>query len=92
MLVFTTSLLSASERVVKSDARILVSMNRAAEALMPKEPPRPRLAEWNGVLGLGAYDPPGGSDWGLVSTPLCVLPKAGLGLSLRLDPITGRIP
>lgn len=91
MLVFATSLLGASEQVVKSDARILLSMNRAADALMPRIPPRPRLAVGNGVLGLGTYDPPGGSDWGFGSTPLGVLPKAGLGVSLRLDPITGRI-
>ena len=45
----------------------------------------------NGLLGLGAYRPPGAIDsGGLKAPPLSLFPSARLGNSLNVDPITGR--
>jgi hypothetical protein len=49
-----------------------------------------RLAFAGGVLGLGPYDPAGGSDLGVKAPPLHLFPRAGLGNSLNVDPVTGR--
>lgn len=53
---------------------------------------RRRLAWRGGWLGLGAYLPPGAdAGWGYKVPPLDLFPRAGLGNSLNVSPITGRL-
>jgi hypothetical protein len=76
-------------------APILTVMNSVVDRLAPKFLSRrgegPRVSVAHGVFGLGTYAPRGGADWGVAAPPLQVFPRAGLGTSLNLDPVTGKI-
>ena len=73
---------------------ILVTMKKVVDELAAAQPgatrPGRRLALANGLLGVGPYQPPGGTDFGLKAPPLSLFPRAGLGNSLNVDPNTGR--
>jgi hypothetical protein len=81
----------------KGSRPLLVVMNDVVDRLFPKllAPPSPeahRLSVRNGLVGIGAYDPRGGSDPGFSGAPLRLFPRAGAGNSLNADPATGRNP
>jgi hypothetical protein len=75
---------------------LLVSMNKVidglgAKLLAPPSAEGRRVSVKGGLLGVGAYDPRGGTSTpGFVSPPLHVFPTVGLGNSLGVDPNTGR--
>ena len=74
---------------------ILLVMNKVVDRLIPRliDEPRAeshRLSVKNGLIGLGAHRPQGGVGYGMKSPPLDLFPRAGLGTSLNVDPITGR--
>jgi len=75
---------------------VLTVMNEVVERLLPTllESPKDtahRVSVKGGLLGLGAWSPPGGLDYyGASAPPLHLFPSAGLGQSLNVDPITGR--
>lgn len=74
---------------------ILMVMDDVIERLLPRfvEAPRDeshRVSVKGGLVGLGAYSPPGGEGYGVMAPPLYLFPRAGMGQSLNVDPITGR--
>ena len=74
---------------------ILTVMNEVVERLLPKLLDSPadtshRVSVKGGLLGLGAWSPPGGDGYGVKAPPLHLFSRAGLGQSLNVDPITGR--
>ena len=88
---------SADEAGVKARPRraILTVMNEVIERTLPSFLDSPadtshRVSVRNGLLGLGAWSPPGGEGYGVKAPPLHLFPRAGLGQSLNVDPITGR--
>ena len=90
---------SEPERKVRTRARpgraILMVMDDVIERLLPRflEAPQDeshRFSVKGGLLGLGAYSPPGGEGYGVKAPPLYLFPRAGMGQSLNVDPITGR--
>ncbi|MFI5006687.1 MAG: hypothetical protein ACHQKZ_04575 [Solirubrobacterales bacterium] len=79
----------------KNRRPLLIVMNDLADRLWPKfaAPPAEqarRVSIKRGLVGLGSYDVPGGTDRGFGGPPLNVFPRAGLGNSLGRDPNTGR--
>jgi hypothetical protein len=74
---------------------LLIVMNEVVDGLLPKILAGPsetthRISVRDGLLGLGPFDPRGGSDGGLKAPPRNLFPRAGFGNSLNVDPITGR--
>jgi hypothetical protein len=75
---------------------LLISMNKVidglgAKLLAPPSAEGRRVSVRGGLLGVGAYDPRGGTTTpGFASPPLHVFPTVGLGNSLGVDPNTGR--
>jgi len=74
---------------------VLVVMDQVVERLLPRllDSPRDearRISVKQGLLGLGAWSPPGGEGYGVFAPPLHLFPRAGMGQSLNVDPITGR--
>jgi hypothetical protein len=49
-----------------------------------------RISVKDGIVGLGAYNPRGGADFGMYAPPRHLFPAAGVGNSLNVDPNTGR--
>jgi hypothetical protein len=91
-----------SKKKAKKDDRrgpsprpILLVANEVIERAMPRllAPPsdtsRP-ISVKDGLLGLGAYNPRGGADFGMHAPPRQLFSKAGAGNSLNVDPNTGR--
>ena len=79
----------------KPGRAILTVMNEVVERSLPTllDSPRDtahRVSVKNGLIGLGAWSPPGGEGYGVKAPPLHLFPRAGLGQSLNVDPITGR--
>jgi hypothetical protein len=79
----------------KEQRPLLIVMNEVVDGLLPKILAGPsattqRVTVRNGLLGLGPFEPRGGSDGGLKAPPRTLFPRAGLGNSLDVDPITGR--
>lgn len=90
---------AADEAGVKVKPRpgraILTVMNEVVERSLPGLLDSPadtahRVSVKNGLIGLGAWSPPGGDGYGVKAPPLHLFPRAGLGQSLNVDPITGR--
>jgi hypothetical protein len=90
---------AADEAGVKVKPRpgraILTVMNEVVERSLPKLLDSPadtahRASVKNGLIGLGAWSPPGGEGYGVKAPPLHLFPRAGVGQSLNVDPITGR--
>lgn len=90
---------SADEAAIKVRPKpgraILTVMNEVIERSLPALLDSPadtshRVSVKNGLLGLGAWSPPGGEGYGVKAPPLHLFPRAGLGQSLNVDPITGR--
>jgi hypothetical protein len=52
--------------------------------------PARTLASGSGLVGIGPYVPPGYLDTGVKAPPLTLYPRAGAGVSLNIDPITGQ--
>ncbi|HWW95952.1 MAG TPA: hypothetical protein VN375_21455 [Vicinamibacteria bacterium] len=78
----------------KEQRPLLMVMNEVVDGLLPKilaepSPTTQRVTVRNGLLGLGPFEPRGGSDGGLKTPPRNLFPRAGLGNSLNVDPITG---
>jgi hypothetical protein len=77
---------------------MLVVMNDVIDRLFPRllAPPSSearKVSIHDGLVGVGAYDPRGGTDSGhegFASPPLLLFPRAGAGNSLNVDPATGR--
>ena len=74
---------------------LLIVMNEVADRLWPKfvAPPAEearRVSIKKGLIGIGSYDVPGGTDQAFEGPPLHVFPRVGLGNSLGRDPNTGR--
>jgi hypothetical protein len=70
-------------------------MGEVVERLIPSflDAPRDesrRVSVKNGLVGLGSWSPPGGEGYGVKAPPLHLFPRAGMGQSLNVDPITGR--
>jgi hypothetical protein len=79
----------------KPGRAVLTVMDEVVERLLPKLLDSPadtahRVSVKRGLIGLGAWSPPGGADFGASAPPLRLFPSAGLGQSLNVDPITGR--
>ena len=79
----------------KEQRPLLIVMNEVVDGLLPKILAGPsattqRVAVRDGLLGLGPFEPPGGSDGGMKAPPRNLFPRAGFGNSLNVDPITGR--
>jgi hypothetical protein len=55
----------------------------------PSDTSRP-ISVKNGLLGLGAYNPRGGADFGMHAPPRHLFSQVGAGNSLNVDPNTGR--
>ncbi|HEY5907606.1 MAG TPA: hypothetical protein VIZ31_06145 [Vicinamibacteria bacterium] len=74
---------------------ILVVMDEVVDRMLPRllEEPRDqarRVSVKGGLVGLGSWSPPGGEGYGVKAPPLYLFPRAGMGQSLNVDPITGR--
>jgi hypothetical protein len=74
---------------------ILVVMDEVVERLIPSLLEAPskearRVSVRGGLLGLGSWSPPGGEGYGVKAPPIHLFPRAGMGQSLNVDPITGR--
>jgi hypothetical protein len=74
---------------------LLLVMDEVVDGLLPKILAAPsatthRITVRDGLLGLGPFEPRGGSDGGLKAPPRNLFPRAGLGNSMNVDPITGR--
>jgi hypothetical protein len=74
---------------------VLVVMDRVVERMLPRllDSPREesrRVSVKDGLLGIGAWSPPGGEGYGVMAPPLHLFPRAGAGSSLNIDPTTGR--
>ena len=85
---------SASKPSAKKDEPILLVMNRVVNRVMPKilaQKDSPRLVAGDGAFGLGILAPLGGEREGFKAPPLSVVPRASMGRSLNLDPITGHL-
>ena len=79
----------------KPGRAILTVMNEVVERSFPSLLDAPsdtshRVSVKDGLIGLGAWSPPGGEGYGVKAPPLHLFPRAGLGQSLNIDPITGR--
>jgi hypothetical protein len=80
---------------VVSPRPILLVANEVIERAMPRflAPPsdtsRP-ISVKDGLVGLGAYNPRGGADFGMHAPPRQLFSKVGAGNSLNVDPNTGR--
>jgi hypothetical protein len=79
----------------KEQRPLLIVMNEVVDGLLPKilaepSPATHRITVRNGLLGLGPFEPRGGSDGGLKAPPRNLFPRAGFGNSMNVDPITGR--
>lgn len=76
-----------------------VSLRAALEALLERKTPRlieaqrRRLTWGSGLFGLGAYRPTGADSaaWGYKAAPLQLFAQPGLGQSLSISPLTGKI-
>jgi len=94
-LVLLGARAEATPPAPKGQRPLLVVMNDVVDRLVPKllAPPAPdarRLSIRDGLVGVGAYDPRGGTDPGVKGAPLRIFPRAGAGNSLNADPATGR--
>ncbi len=74
-----------------------VSLRAAVDVLLARKLPpllrdeRRRLTRGSGWLGIGAHRPVGAdAGFGAKLPPLYLFPRAGLGQSLNVDPLTGR--
>ncbi len=79
----------------KEQRPLLIVMNEVVDGLLPKILAEPsaatrRISVRDGLLGLGPFEPRGGSDGGLKAPPRNLFPRAGIGNSMNVDPITGR--
>jgi hypothetical protein len=79
----------------KEQRPLLIVMNEVVDGLLPKILAEPsaathRITVRDGLLGLGPFEPRGGSDGGLKAPPRNLFPRAGFGNSMNVDPITGR--
>ena len=79
----------------KPGRAILTVMDEVVERLLPRlldstADTAHRVSVKGGLLGLGAWSPPGGDGHGVKAPPLHLFSRAGLGQSLNVDPITGR--
>jgi hypothetical protein len=81
----------------KGQRPLLVIMNQVVDGLLPRILAGPSevarrvtVPVQDGLVGVGPFTPPGGSDGGQKSPPRTLFPRAGLGNSLNVDPITGR--
>ena len=79
----------------KEQRPLLIVMNEVVDGLLPKILAEPsaatqRITFRDGLVGLGPFEPRGGSDGGLKAPPRNLFPRAGLGNSINVDPITGR--
>jgi len=84
-----------SSRLPKGRRPMLIVMNEVVDGLWPKlktpaSDQARRVSVRGGLLGVGAYDPPGWADGGVKAPPLHLHPRAGAGNSLGVDPITRR--
>jgi len=75
---------------------LLMTANEVVARALPRLLERPadtaqRLSVRDGLIGLGGYDAPGGSGYGVKAPPLQLFPRAGAGNSLNVDPVTGRL-
>jgi hypothetical protein len=73
-----------------------MSANEVIARALPKLLEKPgdtayRISVAGGLVGIGAYDARGGSDFGVNAPPLHIFPRAGAGNSLNIDPVTGRL-
>jgi len=80
----------------KTRRPILLVMRQLVDELSPAATPGGanaprRFTVMNGLAGLGAYQPTGGAGFGQKAPPLDLYPRAGLGTSLNVDPVTGRL-
>lgn len=74
---------------------ILLVANEVIERAFPSLLDAPsdtsrRISVKDGLVGLGAYNPRGGADFGMYAPPRHLFPGAGVGNSLNVDPNTGR--
>jgi hypothetical protein len=79
----------------KEQRPLLMVMNEVVDGLLPKILAAPsattrRVTVRDGLLGLGPFEPRGGSDGGTKAPPRDLFPRVGFGNSLNVDPITGR--
>jgi hypothetical protein len=86
---------AAAKPRAKPGRAILTVLNEVVERSLPSLLDAPsetahRVSVKNGLIGLGAWSPPGGEGYGVKAPPLHLFPRAGLGQSLNVDPITGR--
>ena len=87
---------SRADSVARSKTPILVVAEEVIDELFDTLWKKPAavlqrdIRTRNGLLGLGAYRPPGMIVGGLKAPPIHLLPRAGLGNSLNVDPVTGR--
>ena len=101
-------LLAVSRRVGPDPFRWRSCGRPAASTSSPRSRARPsprllekpgetsyRVSVAGGLVGIGGYDAPGGSDNGSINgikaLPLHIFPRAGAGNSLNIDPVTGRL-
>lgn len=72
--------LVANEVIEKGWARLRIQIPDTAQ----------RISVMGGLVGLGAYNPRGGADYGMAAPPRHLFPGVGAGNSLNVDPTTGR--
>lgn len=76
-----------------------VSLRAALEVLLERKTPRlieaerRRLTWGSGLVGLGAYRPTASDSaaWGYGAVPLQLFAQPGLGQSLSISPLTGKL-
>lgn len=103
--IFVLALVGAPDRPAAEEDRpkvrpkpgraIITVMNEVIERHLPgllasPAPEARRVSVKNGLFAIGAWSPPGGEGYGVMAPPLQLFPRAGLGQSLNVDPITGR--
>ncbi len=83
-----------SSELPKGQRPLLIVMNQVVDGLLPRILAGPsevarRVTVRDGLVGVGPFSPRGGSDGGPKSPPRNLFPRAGVGNSLNVDPITG---
>jgi hypothetical protein len=95
-LVLALTLLAlapAGAQSAEAKKPILVTMNQVVDKLLPKilaQQQSPRVTLGRGILGIGTFAPAGWWESGSASVPLKLVPTAGVGTSLNINPVTGR--
>jgi hypothetical protein len=92
MLVLALAFAAPPKPPKPAKTPLLLSAGQIVDSLFPRfsaQKESPRVTIGKGLLGIGSYQKPTMDPDGAV--PLYVMPRVGLGQSLNVNPVTGRV-